>query len=529
MSQTIDPVSAPAGSAYDADSLLQAIQRNPLLAFAIFAIVHAVLWTIVPAFLQRSLQLDGIEGVAYGRDWQLGYWKHPPLPWLLMDITHQIFGARLWAFFLLGQLAAVAAFWAIWRLGRELFTPLEAFVAVVILDGDIEFNFNTSVFNHNILELPFFALAGWSLYRAFVGGALRDWLLLGLWFALAFYTKYEAFVLLVPALLFSVVDPQARRCWGKPGPYIASVVCAGLCAPQLMWMALVDHYSAIKFAQDKARPAHSLFDLLWATADFTVNALFYIIPVAALFLLLVGPKHPMRPPSAALSDPFARRYLAFLAFGPLLTCIATGLLFGRHLQSGWAELSWCFISLYLMAMWRPAVDHAVLGRVLIGWCGITGLFVAAKVATEVFLVAQGYLMQSQFPGEQFAALVTGAWHKEVGTAPLPYVVGEFWSAGNVILFSSERPRLFESGDPIHSPLVDPADIRRQGAVILFEPAVRLNALPTAQTSAPWLAEFPGAEPRAPFVIRQETARGEIDWAIGWALLKPEAGVGSSTR
>jgi hypothetical protein len=34
----------------------------------------------------------------------LGYWKHPPLPWLLLDIIHRIFGSRLWPFFLLGQL-----------------------------------------------------------------------------------------------------------------------------------------------------------------------------------------------------------------------------------------------------------------------------------------------------------------------------------------------------------------------------------------------------------------------------------------
>ena len=102
------------------------------------------LWTIVPALLQRNLQLDAIEGVAYGRDWQLGYWKHPPLPWLLMDLTHRIFGPRLWPFFLLGQLASAVAFWATWRLGRELFTPLEAFVAVVILDGNIEYSFNTT-------------------------------------------------------------------------------------------------------------------------------------------------------------------------------------------------------------------------------------------------------------------------------------------------------------------------------------------------------------------------------------------------
>ena len=251
----MDAVSTLAGPIYTADRIVKAIERKPLAAFAVFALVHVALWTIVPAVLQRSLQLDAIEGVAFGRDWQLGYWKHPPLPWFLMDITHRIFGARLWAYFLLGQLAAVVALWATWRLGRELFTPLEAFVAVVLLDGHISYNFNTTAFNHNILELPFFALAGWSLYRAFVGNAWRDWLLVGLWFALAFYTKYQAFVLLAPALIFSIVDPQARRCWGNQAP-TSPPSSAPDSAPQFIWMAFVDHCSRnqVRGRQGPARP-----------------------------------------------------------------------------------------------------------------------------------------------------------------------------------------------------------------------------------------------------------------------------------
>jgi hypothetical protein len=53
-----------------------------------------------------------------------------------------------------------------------------------------------------------------------VDNASRDWLLVGLWFTLAFYTKYQAFVLLLPAFAFAVVDPQARRCWENRAPML---------------------------------------------------------------------------------------------------------------------------------------------------------------------------------------------------------------------------------------------------------------------------------------------------------------------
>jgi hypothetical protein len=43
---------------------LQAIERRPAAAFAVFLLVHVLLWTILPAILQKNLQLDAIEGIA---------------------------------------------------------------------------------------------------------------------------------------------------------------------------------------------------------------------------------------------------------------------------------------------------------------------------------------------------------------------------------------------------------------------------------------------------------------------------------
>jgi hypothetical protein len=47
-----------------ADRILQAIERRPAAAFAVFLLVHVLLWTILPAILQKNLQLDAIEGIA---------------------------------------------------------------------------------------------------------------------------------------------------------------------------------------------------------------------------------------------------------------------------------------------------------------------------------------------------------------------------------------------------------------------------------------------------------------------------------
>ena len=65
-------------------------------------------------------------------------------------------------------------------------------------------------------------------------------------------------------------------------------------------------------------------------------------------------------------------------------------------------------------------------------------------------------------------------------------------------------------------------MRRRGAVILLPASVGRNMVPPKPDDPAWMAQFPGAEPREPFIVRTMTPRGEIVWTIGWALLRPQA-------
>src|SRR5262245_16496957 len=61
--------------------LVAAVESSPGRAFAVFALVHAALWTLLPTLLCRNLPLDLIEGIASVQEWQIGFWKQPPLLW----------------------------------------------------------------------------------------------------------------------------------------------------------------------------------------------------------------------------------------------------------------------------------------------------------------------------------------------------------------------------------------------------------------------------------------------------------------
>src|SRR5215467_7835419 len=155
-------------------AVLDRIVAAPGRALAVILAVHTVVWTVLPALLYANLPLDLIEALTYGREWQLGYDKLPPLPWWLVEIVYRLVGQDF-AYYLLAQAAVVTAFWLVWLTARPIIGPLGALAAVLIIDGLHYLNFTAAKFNHDVVQLPFWALAGFSFHRALRGGWIGHW------------------------------------------------------------------------------------------------------------------------------------------------------------------------------------------------------------------------------------------------------------------------------------------------------------------------------------------------------------------
>src|SRR6476646_1095650 len=112
--------------------LIATIERRPQATFAVFLALHFLVWTALPALLYPNLPLDLIEALTYGREWQLGYDKLPPLPWWLVELVYWRI-VRIAAYYALAQSAVVSAFAAVWLTAWPLVGPVGALVAVLIL------------------------------------------------------------------------------------------------------------------------------------------------------------------------------------------------------------------------------------------------------------------------------------------------------------------------------------------------------------------------------------------------------------
>src|SRR6516165_7214889 len=127
------------------DAVRQFIEQQPERAFVAFAALHLALWTILPTALYPNLPLDLIEALTYGREWQLGYDKLPPLPWWLIELLHRAIGIDT-AYYALAQLAVIGAFAAVYATARRLVGAVGALVAILIIDGLHYFHYTAAKF-----------------------------------------------------------------------------------------------------------------------------------------------------------------------------------------------------------------------------------------------------------------------------------------------------------------------------------------------------------------------------------------------
>ena len=487
--------------------LIDWIERRPRESFAVFALFHGALWTALPSALYPNLPLDLIEALTYGREWQLGYDKLPPLPWWIIEAAYRLFGPDA-VFYLIAQLTVLAAFALVWLLARRLVGPVGALVAVLIIDGLHYFNFTAAKFNHDVIQLPFWALAGLAFHGALRGGRMRDWCLLGLAGGLALWAKYFVVMLAVPLALFLLVDRDARPALKTPGPYVAALVALVVALPHLVW--LVDNdFLPFKYAEARAAPVRGAVDHLLHPLAFVAGQIFWLLPAGLIALPLVRPKPAPKP----AADAFDRRIVTLLTFGPAALLIAGSVISGRGLISMWGYPLWLFLGLWIVIEIGPAVAQARLRPIVLAWAAVTALYAVAFVAQYGVLPFVDHRYRaSLFPGDRLGAEIARRFRAATGE-PLAYVIGSMWLGGNVSRYSAARPRTLIDGKPERVPWIDLADVRRRGAVVIWSDGDR------GKVPENYAALAPDAEVQPPLTLPMRWGNGEM--TFGWAIVRPK--------
>jgi len=499
------PLSSPASLA------ATRMAASPGRALAAILALHALVWNALPALLYPNLPLDLIEALVYGREWELGYDKLPPLPWWLVEIAYVTIG-RDFAYYLLAQAAVVAALAIVYRTARPLAGPVGALVAVLIVDGLHYFNYTAAKFNHDVIQLPFWALAGYALYRALRGGFLGHWVLLGLAVGISLWAKYFVVVLVAPMIVFVLIDGEARRCLKTPGPYLAAAIALAVMVPHLVWLVQND-FLPFAYAEHRAVLPRGWYDHLWHPLQFVIDQLGFLVPALVIAAPLFWPRRAATEQVVASpADAYDRRIVTWLAFGPLGAVLALSAISGRGTVAMWGYPLWLFTGLWLVLYARRALDAKRLSRIFVLWAIVFTSLAAAFAVNYTILPRIDHRYRAVFfPGQHLATEITQRARAVTGN-PITYVIGTMWDGGNISHYAPSHPRVLIDGRPERAPWIDLNDLRARGAVVVWtdsDPKV----IPLAYRN---IAGDAAVQP--PFTLPYRRGGGEV--TVGWAILLP---------
>jgi hypothetical protein len=502
--------------------LIRWIEAFPARAFGAFALLHALVWTVLPTVLYLNLPLDLIEALIYGREWQLGYDKLPPLPWWLVEIVHRLI-EHDFGYYLLAQVAVIAGLAAVFAMARPVIGATGALAAVLIIDGLHYLNYTAAKFNHDVVQLPFWGLAGFALHRSLRNGATRYWLLLGLSVGLSLWAKYFVVALAAPMALFVLIDDDARKTLATPGPYIAIATALVVMAPHLVWLVQND-FLPFAYAEHRAVPSRGLIDHVWHPLQFGIGQLFFLLPALIIALPLFVPRKHAGEPPAIGADAFDRRIVTWLAFGPVGAVLVMAALSGRGTVALWGYPIWLYLGVWLVMEARRSLDERRLFRIVTTWAIVFSCLAVAFIANYAVLPNFDHRYRAVFfPGKDIATELSRRYTASTGQ-PITYVIGSMWDGGNVAHYSPSQPRVLIDGSPARAPWIDLADLKSRGALVIWTEGDLRVVPPPLRTVAP------DAAVQEPLLFSD--LRGGNSTNVGWAIVQAQpsfAGNGSASR
>ncbi|MBX3415439.1 MAG: glycosyltransferase family 39 protein [Pirellulales bacterium] len=514
------PAKSPPAPRFDAASQPTSSDVRWTKVIVGFCLLHLLVWTLIPTLTQPNLPVDAIEMSFWGREWELGYHKHPPLPAWEAQFMLTATNYSPWSLYLMAQISIVACFFAVWRLAREVAVPGVAAASVVLLESVYYYTFTSTELNHNVVLMPAWAWSVTLFYLALTQQRWHYWLLTGFAVGLGLLTKYSVGFLLIPMTLFFFLRREGRQTLATPGPWLALAVALAIFAPHGWWMWDRD-FMSIRYALGRADDGSELSDHLLNPLRFLLGQAGAAVPLLIGCCGLLGWPWRKRSPLAP-SQRFARDYLAAMVLGPLVMHVAIACLFGMQMRSMWGAPLWSFAALALFVSYEVQPTRKAL-RDVFAWSVLAGgVFVAGTlVRNGLGPYATDKASRVHFAGDELAEQIEREWHERYAR-PLELVAGDWWLAGNVSFYGNEHARVYGSFAPgsfdlpaEFNPWTDDSELARTGGVILWDARSWGDELRDALRK-----RFPQARVAAPLVLDPATCADVAPARVGVAFIPP---------
>jgi 4-amino-4-deoxy-L-arabinose transferase-like glycosyltransferase len=474
---------APIAALQDAKDWSGRKAQPSLGSLLILSAVFVLIWTLyaVISAAPAAIHNDMAEAYAWGREFQLGYEKHPPFWAWIAGFWFEVFPRADWAFDLLAVLNAGLGLYGSWMLIGDFADGDKRLAATALLLLTPFYTFLALKYNANSI---FLSLWPWTMHffvRSIDERRLVDAILFGLFIAMALLSKYFALILAATCFIASLVHPSRRAYFASASPYISVLVAALIVAPHAWWLV---HSNAPTVSYFIHKTGLGVTTVILACGSLLIGVLlFHSIGIA---LIALAKKSDPRSWITTFRFRWAEprfRVLATLAVLPLVLTVLAGLVFRLRPDTNMTIGIFSLTPLVLIELAGEEGNSRLyhLGRTL----AIAVTLVALVLSPAVALAKIWYHGDINYtePRKELTHAATELWRKTT-TLPLRYVGGSQRYEDAVAFYTPDDPHVFIHLDYHRAPWVTPDDLSREGLLVVCSDADKHCLKSAANVSTP---------------------------------------------
>ncbi len=433
-------------------------------AVVVLLLAYVAVWTLYGALQKGSqdLHFDMSELVVWGREPQLGYWKHPPLAAYVVGLWFLVFPTADWAYYLLGMTNAALTLWIAWRIAADYVPDDKRALALVLLTLVPFFNFHALKFNINTVLLPVWAATTYFFLRSFETRGLVSAAFAGLFAAGAMLGKHWSVFLLAALGIAALIDWRRVAYFRSAAPWVTAGVGFLALTPHLGWL-IRNEFSTFTFAVG-VHGAKPLREVLGGAGEYLAGAAAFVA-VPVIFALMATRSGVSQLRGMVWPQEPRRRLVAMAFWGPLLLPVVLAPVIGLALTSIWTMSAWSLLTVVLLSPPGLVADMRA-SRAIVAFAMLFPLLmVAAAPVIAMKIHRAGTLSPNQMHSQLLTERIEKLW-RETTNRPLRLVGGDGTLSFAAAFYSPERPSAFPNLNEKESPWVDQARIDREGLVIV---------------------------------------------------------------
>jgi 4-amino-4-deoxy-L-arabinose transferase-like glycosyltransferase len=429
--------------------------------FAFLAVYGAVMMTFATiAGGWGSLHPDMTETWAWGKEFQLGYSKHPPIMAWMAGAWFELMPRTDWSFYLLSIANAGIGLAGVWMLAGLLLGVHGRWASVLFLILTPSYTIWALKFNANAVLLSSWPWTAYfflqSLRRRGVGYAL----LAGVAGAIALLSKYYSFILLATLFIAALLHPERGRYFRSLAPWLT--VAAGLVviAPHIWWIGQAN-YATLRYGLSKTH--YPAAEAQHHTLSAIVQSYLYLGLGAGAFAAAFGRKSwGLLKRSMRATVERETAWLIWLGHGPVIMTIAAFLVTNGRFATEHLMPAFFAMPITFLVSSRAQITPLAARRLGVAAAAIWLPLVLGSPGVASHAFAHAGVVE---PRREVAVAATATWHR-LFHRPLRLVAGTQAVATAATFYSTDAPSYLMLGRPALTPWVSAEALKQHGVLVI---------------------------------------------------------------